>query len=109
MVVIEPGLIRTGFAEAAVGTLAADPRGDGPYDDFNRAVGASTVGVYEGPFGRLGGGPENVARVNEKALTRRRPNTRYPVTASARLLMLQRRLSSDRMWDRLVGTQFPRP
>ena len=45
----------------------------------------------------------------EKALTRRRPRPRYPVTPSARLIMGQRRLLSDRMWDRFVGSQFPQP
>jgi hypothetical protein len=50
-----------------------------------------------------------VARVIEKALTRRRPRTRYLVTPSARLAITQRKLLSDRMWDRALGTQFPRP
>jgi hypothetical protein len=31
------------------------------------------------------------------------------VTPSARLIVGQRKLLSDRMWDRFVGTQFPRP
>src|SRR5688572_9658489 len=37
VVVIEPGLIRTSFAEAAVGSIEQD---DGPYARFNAAVGA---------------------------------------------------------------------
>jgi hypothetical protein len=31
------------------------------------------------------------------------------VTPSARLALLQRRLVSDRMWDRMMRAQFPRP
>ncbi len=50
-----------------------------------------------------------MAKAIEKALTARRPRPRYPVTPSARLIMGQRKLLSDRMWDRFVGTQFPRP
>ena len=45
----------------------------------------------------------------EKAITSGRPRTRYKVTASARVVMRQRKLLSDRMWDRFVGTQFPQP
>jgi hypothetical protein len=50
-----------------------------------------------------------VARAIEKALSTRRPRTRYPVTASARLLLAQRALLPDRLWDAAVGTSFPRP
>jgi NAD(P)-dependent dehydrogenase (short-subunit alcohol dehydrogenase family) len=110
VVLIEPGLIRTGFAEAAVGSMAGGGEGeDGPYASFNSAVAASTAGVYQGPLGRLGGGPETVARAIEKAISARRPRTRYPVTPSARVFMAQRRLLPDRLWDAVVGTSFPKP
>ena len=49
VVVIEPGLIRTGFAEAAVGTIEQE---DGPYARFNAAVGAATAGVVREPTWR---------------------------------------------------------
>ena len=70
---------------------------------------ASTVGAYEGPTAKLGGGPERVAKAIEKAINSSRPRARYPVTPSARLLMGQRALFTDRMWDAFMGTQFPRP
>jgi NAD(P)-dependent dehydrogenase (short-subunit alcohol dehydrogenase family) len=106
VVVIEPGLIKTSFGEAAVASVPAD---DGPYAEFNKAVAAATAGAYEGPLARLGGGPEDVAKVIEKALTAGRPRTRYKVTASARMLMAQRSLLPDRAWDAVVSTSFPRP
>jgi NAD(P)-dependent dehydrogenase (short-subunit alcohol dehydrogenase family) len=106
VVVVEPGLIRTRFGEAAVGSV---PREDGPYADFNSAVAAVTARVHDGPLGRLGAGPEAVAKVIERALTADRPRTRYKVTASARVLMAQRSLLPDRAWDAVVGTSFPRP
>ena len=62
--IIEPGLITTNFGETAAGSLALPrpPRGatatTNPYASFNAAVGAATIGVYEGPMKRLGGGPE---------------------------------------------------
>jgi NAD(P)-dependent dehydrogenase (short-subunit alcohol dehydrogenase family) len=107
VVVIEPGLIKTQFGETAKATL--DEGGDGPYAKFNEAVAAATVDAYEGPLSRLGGGPEAVARTIEKAVTAKRPRTRYPVTPSAWLFMGQRAVLTDRMWDAVAGTQFPHP
>ncbi|HEY6779959.1 MAG TPA: SDR family NAD(P)-dependent oxidoreductase [Thermoleophilaceae bacterium] len=106
VILIEPGLITTNFAETAVGTMEPD---DGPYATFNTAVGTLTAGVYDSPVRHLGGGPDAVAKKIEKAISRRRPRTRYPVTASAHLSLFQRKLVTDRMWDRVMGTSFPRP
>jgi NAD(P)-dependent dehydrogenase (short-subunit alcohol dehydrogenase family) len=104
--IIEPGLIRTNFAETAAASVSQD---DGPYAAFNAAVTSSTEEVYHGRLGRLGGEPDAVAKAIEKAITARRPRTRYPVTASARLFMGQRALLPDRAWDAVVGSSFPRP
>ena len=107
VVVIQPGLIRTGFAEAAVGSIEHD---DGPYGGFNAAVGAATAGAYEsGLARRLGGGPEMVAKAIERAVSAKRPRTRYRVTASATLFMTLRRLLPDRAWDALIGRTYPKP
>ena len=110
VVLIEPGLIKTRFGETAVGSIdAAAGDADGPYAEFNAAVGAATAGAYEGPLARLGGGPETVARAIERAISARRPKTRYKVTPSARLILVQRRLLTDRAWDAFLRTQFPTP
>jgi NAD(P)-dependent dehydrogenase (short-subunit alcohol dehydrogenase family) len=115
--IIEPGLITTRFGETAAGSLSDADGPDGeaqdfgdPYAQFNAAVGAATVGVYEGgPMSRLGGGPETVARAIERAITARRPKTRYKVTPSARLAIAQRRMLPDRAWDSILRSQFPSP
>jgi NAD(P)-dependent dehydrogenase (short-subunit alcohol dehydrogenase family) len=111
--IVEPGLIRTRFGEAAVGALHAvdgeagsDPS---PYAEFNAHVARTTEGVYQGPLARLGAGPEAVARVIERALKARRPRARYPVTVSARVLLAQRAVLPDRAWDAVMRSQFPRP
>jgi NADP-dependent 3-hydroxy acid dehydrogenase YdfG len=109
VVVIEPGLIKTQFGEAAVTSIHQGTTSNGPYAEFNSAVAATTAGAYEGPLAKLGGGPETVARKIEKAITRRRPRTRYPVTASARLVFGIHRLLPDRGWDRFTASNFPRP
>ena len=111
VIVIQPGLIRTDFADTAVGTIAdrsEDP--PGPYDGFNQTVAATTAGAYRNGIGRtLGGGPELVARTIEQAISARQPHTRYRVTGSARLLLTLRRLLPDRLWDAMVARTFPQP
>jgi len=107
---IQPGLIRTNFGEVAVGSIDSSVPANGPYAKFNAAVVEATKGAYEkGPLAKFGGPPEKVAAVVEKAITSRRPKPRYRVTASARMLMTQRSLMSDRVWDAFLRTQFPRP
>jgi NAD(P)-dependent dehydrogenase (short-subunit alcohol dehydrogenase family) len=110
VVVVQPGIIRTGFADAATHAIDEATPDHGPYERFNHAVAASTHGVYErGPLAKLGGGPETVARTIERAIASRAPKSRYRVTPSARILTGQRALMTDGMWDRLMATQFPRP
>jgi NAD(P)-dependent dehydrogenase (short-subunit alcohol dehydrogenase family) len=108
VVLIEPGLIRTRFGEAAVGSMS-EIADDGPYAKFNTAVAATTAGVYRGPLAALGARPDAVAKTIETALTRSRPKPRYPVTASARLMLGVRRVLPDRGWDALVASTYPRP
>lgn len=133
-ILIEPGLIMTDFGEAAVASMegigtgastagqggaegdgaAAGVKGAGmaardPYGEFNAKLAKLTRDTYEGPMRHLGGGPDVVARAIERAIARRRAPTRVPVTASARLTMLQRRLTPDRVWDAAMRTQFPQP
>jgi NAD(P)-dependent dehydrogenase (short-subunit alcohol dehydrogenase family) len=106
VVVIEPGLIKTEFGTAAVGSLA--PAADGPYAHFNSVVGSTTAGAYEGGgLARLGAGPEAVAKAIEKSI--RKPRARRPVTASARIMIGLRRVMPDSLWDRSMRSNFPQP
>jgi NAD(P)-dependent dehydrogenase (short-subunit alcohol dehydrogenase family) len=109
VVLIEPGLIITNFGETAAGSIGSELPAEGPYAEFNAAVAAETKGAYEGPLAKLGGGPETVARKIEKAISSRRPKPRYTVTPSAKMSLGARRMMTDRMWDRFVATQFPKP
>jgi short-subunit dehydrogenase len=109
VIVIEPGLIRTQFADAAVSKIESGTTANGPYAEFNAAVAEATAGAYQGPIGKLGGGPESVARKIEKAISRRRPKTRYPVTPSARMILGIHTLLPDRGWDAFNASNFPRP
>ncbi len=107
-ILIEPGLIVTDFATAAVASMD-DVGEEGPYGEFNAKLAALTTGVYKGPLRHLGGGPNTVAKAIERAISRRRPPARVRVTPSARLAILQRRLTPDRAWDAAMRTQYPQP
>jgi NAD(P)-dependent dehydrogenase (short-subunit alcohol dehydrogenase family) len=112
VVVIEPGLIRTGFAQTALGSMydGAAPSNNGPYAGFEAGVARATRENYEeGPLARLGGGPEAVAGTIERAISAARPRTRYTVTPSAKLLISARRLLPDRAWDGLLRFFYPQP
>jgi NAD(P)-dependent dehydrogenase (short-subunit alcohol dehydrogenase family) len=110
VIVIEPGLITSGFSDAAVRGLGTASAAHGPYEEFNRAVGEASRDVYEkGLLSRLGGPPEAVAERIEDALNAKRPRARYTVTPSARALLSLHAVLPDRGWDAMVGASFPRP
>ena len=113
VVIVEPGLITTRFGETAAGSISMPRRraeADDPYAAFNAAVGSATVGAYEGPLARLGGGPETVAKVIERAISSSQPEDPLQGDAprhgwpsrSARLL-------PDRAWDAFMRTPVPDP
>jgi NAD(P)-dependent dehydrogenase (short-subunit alcohol dehydrogenase family) len=110
VILLEPGLITTEFGEAATASMADTTiAGDDPYATFNATVGAVTKGAYDGPMSRLGGGPDRVARVIERALKRRRPPARITITPSAKVTIAMRRVLPDRAWDAAMRAQFPQP
>jgi NAD(P)-dependent dehydrogenase (short-subunit alcohol dehydrogenase family) len=111
VILLEPGLITTDFAAASATamTQATSQTEEGPYAGFNAAVGALTTGAYEGPTRMLGAGPDRVAKVIEKAITRRRPPARIKITPSARVLTAVRSLLSDSAWDALMRRQVAPP
>ena len=110
VVVIEPGLITTELRRRGGRIDGRDVSHDGPYGEFNTAVGRETAGAYEGGLARLGGGPETVARKIERAITARRPKTALHGDAVGE--DRPRRCGAD---DRPAcgtgssATQFPRP
>jgi NADP-dependent 3-hydroxy acid dehydrogenase YdfG len=108
VILIEPGLIVTNFGEVAAASVG-DAAGDGPYTDFNEQVAKATAEVYRGPLAKLGGEPLKVAEAIAGAIEAKRPKARYPVTPSARLLIGQRRMMPDRLWDLAMRGQFPTP
>jgi NAD(P)-dependent dehydrogenase (short-subunit alcohol dehydrogenase family) len=110
VIVIQPGLIRTGFSGVAAREIDAATTDDSPYAAFNQAVAEASVDAYEkGPLSKLAGGPEAVAEVIEKALKASRPKTRYKVTPSAHVLIGLNRVLPDKGWDAVLRSSFPQP
>lgn len=109
VVIIEPGIIRSGFVNAAI-AMMPHRETDGPYVEFDAIIPRAMKEVYEhGVLAKLGGTPDDVAKVIEHALTESSPKTRYAVTSSAHLLMAQHAVMSDNLWDHFLAAQFPRP
>jgi NADP-dependent 3-hydroxy acid dehydrogenase YdfG len=109
VILVEPGLIVTNFGGTAAGSIDEDVTPDDAYVKFNEKVVKATENAYDGPASKLGGPPDAVAKVVEKAIGAKSPRARYTVTPSAKLMMGQRAIVSDRMWDRMMRMQFPRP
>ncbi|MBA2326287.1 MAG: SDR family NAD(P)-dependent oxidoreductase [Actinobacteria bacterium] len=109
VVVVEPGLIKTGFGDTVAGTLGENRRSGGPYHGLNQTLDTVSRNAYEGPMARLAVGPENVAKAVDKALSRRRPRPRYIVTAGARMVLGTKTVLSDRGFDGFLRAQFKVP
>jgi NAD(P)-dependent dehydrogenase (short-subunit alcohol dehydrogenase family) len=110
VILLEPGLITTEFGEAATASMTEIASSeDDPYARFNATVGALTKGAYDGPMRLLGAGPERIAKVIERAISRRRPPARITITPSAKVPIALRRLLPDRAWDAVMRAQYPQP
>jgi NAD(P)-dependent dehydrogenase (short-subunit alcohol dehydrogenase family) len=101
--IVEPGSVATPIWEKGKGTAEAvrarlTPEQEALYGD--RVARMADV-VRE--VGERGVAPEKVAKVIARALTARRPRTRYLVGADARAMVLLRRVLPDRLGDRLVA------
>jgi len=101
--VIEPGFI----ASAMPGKLQQDAGAwlahlpEKGRDAYGRQLTAMAARVSR--EATTGSAPEVVAGAVAHALTSRRPRTRYPVGAGAKLLLTLRRVLADRWMDRIVG------
>jgi len=102
--VVEPGLIRTGFGGVAAETLAASAKPSSPYARLTKALDQSMTKSYANR--RMSASAEAVAAVVERALTSRRPRSRYVVTPAAKGLVAIRRFSPDPVWDSFLRAQF---
>lgn len=102
VVVVEPGLIETGFGDVVSEGLL-QRSGSGAYAKLTHAVATSTRNAYG--QGR-GTAPEAIADVVANAVAARRPRTRYAVGKYAKPLILIRKWFGDRVFDRVILSQM---
>jgi NAD(P)-dependent dehydrogenase (short-subunit alcohol dehydrogenase family) len=109
VVVIEPGAIKTEFGNTAIDKIDASAASDSPYAKFREVLKDQIRGFYEGPMAMLAADADAVAKTIEKAITARRPRTRYVITAGAHMMIGMRRWLPDRGWDAAMRTMLPTP
>ncbi|EJJ29675.1 oxidoreductase [Rhizobium sp. CF142] len=102
VVVIEPGLIETGFGDAASRGIL-ERSGSGPYQKLAQSVAAS----IDRSYGRgQGTDPKVIADVVGNALLSARPKARYAAGKYAKLMIWVRKWLGDRAFDRLIKSQM---
>ncbi len=102
VVVVEPGLIETGFGDVVANGLLKRS-GAGPYAELTRAVAKSTRDAYG--QGR-GTNPTVIADVVSKAVKEAKPRTRYVAGKYALLMIKIREWFGDRTFDRVIMSQM---
>ncbi len=103
VIVVEPGLTRTGFGSTASRTLGASTPPSSPYHGLALALEAQMNRSFAAPVATR---PETVAATVHRALTARRPRPRYVVTPAAKAMVHTRRLLGTRVWDAILRRQF---
>ncbi|MBB1525467.1 oxidoreductase [Pectobacterium carotovorum subsp. carotovorum] len=98
VVVIEPGGIKTEWADIAAAKLL-DVSGHGAYAKQAEAMADSMVGESSR---KRQSSPQVIADTITQAVSARRPKTRYAVGFGAKPMICLRRLLSDRLFDRFM-------
>jgi short-subunit dehydrogenase len=98
VVVIEPGGIRTEWSGIAADHLR-ETSGHGPYAKQAQAVAAA---FSSEAMAKRSSPPEVIAKTVTKAVTARRPKTRYAVGSGAKPLIFIRRWLPDRAYDAFI-------
>jgi NAD(P)-dependent dehydrogenase (short-subunit alcohol dehydrogenase family) len=134
VVLIEPGPVRTPWNDVAAGSVAASAangspangspangspangspaNGNGnaadPYAGFKDAVTAAFSTATDGPLARFSSSADDIAKVITRAVTARRPRTRYLINPVARTTVTLRRWLPDRAYDAVLRRQYHLP
>ena len=116
VVLIEPGPVRTPWNDVAAGSVAASAAGSNgngndadPYAGFKDAVTAAFSTATDGPLARFSSSADDIAKVITRAVTVRRPRTRYLINPVARTTVTLRRWLPDRAYDAVLRRQYHLP
>ena len=98
VVIIEPGIIKTEFADVMSGPML-QRSGVGPYGELARRV---AKGAENGKAGGQGSAPDVIAALVSNAVHARKPRTRYAGGFLAKPVMWLRIYLGDRFFDRMI-------
>ncbi|GGA52671.1 oxidoreductase [Dyella nitratireducens] len=107
VVVVEPGLIETGFGEVVAEGLLKRP-GSGAYVKLTQATAKATKDAYgKDAYGKgRGTHPDVIASVVSKAVSASKPRTRYVAGKYAKPMIMIRQWLGDRVFDRVIMSQM---
>jgi NAD(P)-dependent dehydrogenase (short-subunit alcohol dehydrogenase family) len=101
VVIIEPGVIETGFGDAASDSITKRSA-SGPYGRLVKMVAMSIKKTYgQG----TGSSPDLIADVVSRAVKDSNPSTRYAAGKFAKMLIRMRVWLGDRVFDRIILSQ----
>jgi NAD(P)-dependent dehydrogenase (short-subunit alcohol dehydrogenase family) len=98
VVIVEPGIIETEFDDVSLAPML-ERSGDGPYAELAQRVDRAFRATYKKGAGSP---PSLISNVISKAISAKRPKTRYVAGKLARPLMFLRKHLGDRLFDWLV-------
>ncbi|MBL7946746.1 MAG: SDR family NAD(P)-dependent oxidoreductase [Flavobacteriales bacterium] len=98
VVIIQPGIIKTEFSDVMTGPML-QRSGVGPYGELARKV---AKGAENGMANGRGSDPAVIAALVSKAVSARRPRTRYAGGFLAKPVMWVRIYLGDRFFDRMI-------
>jgi hypothetical protein len=98
VVIIQPGIIKTEFADVMTGPML-QRSGVGPYGELARKV---AKGAENGMANGRGSRPEVIAALVSKAVHARTPRTRYAGGFLAKPVMWLRIYLGDRFFDQMI-------
>lgn len=101
VVIVEPGVIETGFGDAASDSIVKRSA-SGPYGHLVNMVAMSIQKTYGHG---TGSSPEIIADVVSRAVRSNNPRTRYAAGKYAKMLICMRVWLGDRIFDRIILSQ----
>ena len=107
VVIVEPGLVATGYGSAAIGALAGEGH-PGAYAAFTAGVRAALENSFSGGVEGTSTADEVAAAV-VAAATDAAPKSRYVVGAMAEQLIGLRQQLTDAQWDDMMTTMYAQP
>lgn len=102
VVIVEPGVIETGFGDAASDTIVRRSA-SGPYGHLVNMVSSAIKKTYGHG---TGSSPDVIAEVVSRAVKSSNPRTRYAAGKFAKMLIRMRVWLGDRMFDRIILSQI---